>query len=380
MDDRALSRPREARRVIRLDRGVLVTVGIMATRVPKSGPPRSGTRPQGRTASRTPPAGPPRSRSGSSRRPSSGKGKPAKRRGGSGGGKGGRPQKKQPTSPFVILLEWIGHAIAAVWMVAAHATGAAVRHVGKSARDLDPMHRRDGIGLGLLGAAVVVAATTWVGIGSGFGRLMTALVVGAFGSLAWTVPLLLALLAWRFLRHPDRNAETGRITIGGAALVIGTLGLVHIAHGTPSPSNGADAIRGAGGLIGYAVSAPLVAGLTPWVAAPLLALLCGFGLLVITGTPLHRVPNRLAELRGTGAEDAGADGEQPGQGRSGRKRPAAIEAGDHNTPYDSPLLRGGGAVGAGSGRKGAALPGEAARPGGATPAELGGAAAEVGDE
>ena len=39
------------------DRGVLVTVGSMATRVPKSGPPRSGTRPQGRTVSRTPPAG-----------------------------------------------------------------------------------------------------------------------------------------------------------------------------------------------------------------------------------------------------------------------------------------------------------------------------------
>src|SRR5215469_13131566 len=349
----------------------------MATRVPKSGPPRSGTRPQGRAASRIPPAGPGRSRPSSSRRPSSGKGKSAKGRGGSGGGKGGRPQKKQPTSPFVILIEWIGHAIAAVWMVAAHAAGAAVRHVGKSARDLDPMHRRDGIGLALLGGAVVVAATTWVGIGSGFGRLMTAVVSGAFGSLAWTVPLLLALLSWRFLRHPDRNAETGRITIGGAALVVGTLGLVHIAHGTPSPSNGADAIRGAGGLIGYAVSAPLVAGLTPWVAAPLLALLCGFGLLVITGTPLHRVPNRLAELRGTGAEDA--DGEQPGQGRSWRKRPAAIEAGDHDKPYDSPLLRGGGAVGAGSGRKGV-LPGEATRPGGATPAGLEGVAAEGGDE
>ena len=331
--------------------------------------------------SRTPPAGPARSRPGSSRRSSSGKGKSAKGRGGSGGGKGRRPQKKQPTSPFVILVEWIGRAIAAVWMVAAHAAGAAVRHIGKSARDLDPMHRRDGIGLALLGAAVVVAATTWVGIGSGLGRLMSAAVTGAFGSLAWTVPLLLALLAWRFLRHPDRNAETGRITIGGAALVIGALGLVHIAHGTPSPSNGADAVRGAGGLIGYAVSAPLVAGLTPWVAAPLLALLCGFGLLVITGTPLHRVPNRLAELRGTSTDDAGTDGQQPGgQGRFGRKQPAAIEAGDHNKPYDSPLLRGAGAVGAGSGRKGAVLPGETPRPGGAAPAELAGTAAEGGDE
>ena len=218
----------------------------------------------------------------------------------------------------------------------------------------------------------MVAATTWVGIGSGLGRLMTAVVSGAFGSLAWTVPLLLALLAWRFLRHPDRNAETGRITIGGAALVIGTLGLVHIAHGTPSPSNGADAIRGAGGLIGYVVSAPLVAGLTPWVAAPLLALLCGFGLLVITGTPLHRVPNRLAELRGTAADDT--DGEQPDeQGRPGRKRPRHRGG----RPQQAVRLAAAARWGAASrGRKGAMLPGEAPRPGGAAPAELAGAAAE----
>jgi DNA segregation ATPase FtsK/SpoIIIE, S-DNA-T family len=309
-----------------------------------------------------------RSRASSSKRPASGKRKPAKRRGRKPSTRG-KAQSPPPANPFVILVEWIARAIAAVWMVAAHGVGAAVRAVGKSARDLDPLHRRDGIGLALLGAAVVVAATVWWGIGSAFGRLMNTVVGGAFGSLAWMVPLLLALLAWRYLRHPDRNAETGRLVIGGSALVIGTLGLVHIAHGTPSPADGTDAMRSAGGLIGYAASAPLVAGLTPWVAAPLLALLCGFGLLVITGTPLHRVPGRLAGLRGSGDDDADADSGEAATGeRPGRKRPAAIEAGDHTTPYDSPLLRGSGAaVGAGLDQKGAALPGEAARPGGGTP-------------
>jgi S-DNA-T family DNA segregation ATPase FtsK/SpoIIIE len=327
--------------------------------------PSAGTSPRARTASST-------------KRPASGKGKPAKRYGGTArGGKGSNRGKAQPprsANPFVILVEWIGRAIAAAWMLAAHAVGSGARAVGRSARDLDPLHRRDGIGLGLLGAALVVAAAVWFGIGSTVGRLINTAVVGAFGSLAWTVPLLLALLAWRFLRHPDRNAETGRLIIGGSALVIGTLGLVHIAHGTPSPANGADAVRAAGGLIGYFASAPLVAGLTSWVAAPLLALLCGFGVLVITGTPLHRVPNRLAELRGTVADDEDAD-ETAAGGRPGRKRPAALEGGDHSKPYDSPLLPGGGTAVGGAGRKGAALPGEAARPGGSTPAELEGAAA-----
>jgi S-DNA-T family DNA segregation ATPase FtsK/SpoIIIE len=365
----------------------------MATRVPKG-----GTRPQGRTVSRTPPAGG-SSRSGprsSTRRPTSTKGKPASARGGQNGGKGGRgkgtgkgnargkggKQQKQPShDPFVILLGWIGRTVAALWMVAAHGVGTAARALGRSARELDPLHRRDGIGLGLLGVAVVTAATTWFSLSNVVGKGMTTVVSGAFGSLAWTVPLLLAMLAWRFLRHPDRNAETGRITIGWTALVVGALGLVHIAHGTPSPGNGAGAMRAAGGLIGFFASAPLVAGLTPWVAAPLLALLCGFGLLVITGTPLHRVPDRLAELRGTAdTDDAGAADGAPVPGkRPGRKKPAAIEAGDHDKPYDTPLLPGSGANGSAPGGKGAVLPADSSRAGGGAAGELA-AAAEGGDE
>ena len=261
-------------------------------------------------------------------------------------------------------------------MLAAHAAGFAARGLGRSAADLDPMHRRDGVGLAFLGAAVVVAATTWWHMGNVVGKLMTGLVRGGFGSMAWALPVLLALLAWRYLRHPDRNAETGRIVIGGLALTVGVLGLVHIAHGTPSPADGAGAIRAAGGFIGFFASAPLVAALTPWVAAPLLALVCGFGLLVISGTPLHRVPERLAALRGTAPEDGapGTDGTKAPGGRAGRKRLAAIEAGDHNKPYDTPLLGGTGRApdATGRGRKGPVLE-EPSRPAGSAAAELEGA-------
>jgi DNA segregation ATPase FtsK/SpoIIIE, S-DNA-T family len=329
----------------------------MATHVPKG-----DARSQGGTAVRNRPSGTggrPRTRNGMppGRRP-------ARKGGGKGSGKGrnkrGRSKRKSPpqTDPIMILLGWVGHALSGAWMLLAHAAGFAARALGRSARDLDPLHQRDGVGLAFLAAAIVVAATTWWNMGNAASRFMTALVWGAFGSLAWLVPVLLALLAWRFLRHPDRNAETGRLTIGGSALLIGGLGLVHIAHGTPAPADGADAMRAAGGLIGYAASAPLVAVLTSWAAAPLLALLCGFGLLVITGTPLHRVPDRLAELRGlTGRGQAGVPGGEAGarQGpptRFGRKRQAAIEAGDHSKPYDTPILRGAGAADGATGAAG----------------------------
>ena len=250
----------------------------------------------------------------------------------------------------MILLGWVSNVIAAAWMALAHTVGLGARTLGRSARDLDPAHRRDGAGLAALAAAVVTASVAWWHLGSAVGTVLTAVVRGAFGSGAWTIPVLLALLAWRLLRHPDKNADTARIVIGWTALIIGALGLVHMANGTPGPHDGAAAMRAAGGLVGYAASAPLVAALTPWAAAPLLALLTGFGVLVITGTPLHRVPGRLAEVLGfvrrggrpaDGKADEAGAAAAPGQlSRGARRRQQAIEVGEHERAYDTPLLGG----------------------------------------
>ena len=246
----------------------------------------------------------------------------------------------------MILAGWVVAALAGVWMTMAHTVGSLTRAVGRSARDLDPLHRRDGAGLGALCAAIIVAAATWWHV-AGPLRPISALFSGLFGSGAWTIPLLLALLAWRFLRHPDSNAATARMVIGWSALLIGGLGLVYIASGTPRLSGGIAAVRSAGGLIGYGASVPLVDLVTQWGATPVLALVAGFGLLVLTGTPLHRVPDRLADLhgfaRGRGAETDGEAAADAGTGpgsitRLGRRKTEAIEAGARDRAYDSPLL------------------------------------------
>ncbi len=280
-----------------------------------------------------------------------------------GTGKGrttkGRPAPaRKPRDPVVILVAWTGKMIAAAWLAVAGAVGWAARAVGRGARDLDPHHRRDGVGLLTLGVAIVLAASLWARMGNAVGRAIHTAAVDGFGSLSWILPVLAVLLAWRFLRHPDRNSETVRAAIGWTALLFGVLGLIHIAKGTPRPGDGARAIHLAGGYLGYAVSSPLAAALTPWVAAPLLALLAAFGLLVISGTPLHRLPERFAEVRELfggrpRAEEVGDDGlEIDGDYEAGtgavrrargqiarqiRLRPA-IEAGDHTKPYDTPLL------------------------------------------
>jgi hypothetical protein len=282
----------------------------------------------------------------------------------------------------VILVGWIGRAITGAWMVAAGSLGFVVRSIGRGARDLDPHHRRDGAGLLTLGLAIVLAAGLWARMNNAAGREIQAVVAGGLGSLAWVVPVLVALLAWRFLRHPDRNAQTMRAVIGWTALLLGAAGLLDLAKGSPRPSDGAAALRAAGGIIGFAVAGPLASALTRWVVALLLALLAVFGVLVISGTPLHRIPQRLAalgELFGYGRpprdDEDGLEIDRDYEAGTGRVRGQlprhirlrpAIEPGDHVKPYDSPLL----GPGRRRGADGAQPPGVSAGPAAPAPERL----------
>ncbi|HEX3956698.1 MAG TPA: DNA translocase FtsK [Trebonia sp.] len=271
-------------------------------------------------------------------------------------------------------------------MLAAGAVGFGARRFGRSARDLHPDHRRDGVGLFWLGLAILLGAGIWARMHNAVGRGIYIAASSVFGELAFAIPLLAAMLAWRYLRHPDRGPQTAHAAIGWSALTIGALGLVHIAKGTPPLTAGTPTIRSAGGFLGFLVSWPLVHLVTAWVATPLLGLVAGFGVLVITGTPVHRIPDRLAEFRqvfGYGepvgeyqdsadddldlADDEDAPPRRRGQiPRSIRLRPSAIEVGEHVKPYDTPVLepgggRRGGAAGADSRARGDRTVGPAAR-------------------
>ncbi len=74
------------------------------------------------------------------------------------------------------------------------------------------------------------------------------------------------------------------------------LGLVHIGCGAPAMAGGATRIRQAGGIVGWAASTPMMAAAGPPLAVPLLLLLAFFGLLVVTATPVNRIPERLRAL------------------------------------------------------------------------------------
>ncbi|MDQ3274490.1 MAG: DNA translocase FtsK [Actinomycetota bacterium] len=249
--------------------------------------------------------------------------------------------------PVRLLMRGLGRLLRATWLGLAHLVGGLVRHIGKTARDLAPEHRRDGIGLCLVGLAIVTASAVWWDLPSAVGDVTRLVIVGSVGSLGWAVPVLLLAVAWRTLRHPDSNGPAGRQIIGWASIMFGVLGLVHIAHGLPRPSD-PRAMNEAGGAIGY-VTSSLIADLfrTTVVAVPLLVLLAGFGVLVVAGTPVHQIAQRLRSLRDRVLDRHGSDTDVTAAEDGSRMQPAsqgrrAASADDEmgEQPYDSPVLEG----------------------------------------
>jgi S-DNA-T family DNA segregation ATPase FtsK/SpoIIIE len=230
----------------------------------------------------------------------------------------------------------------------AHGVGAVARGVGHGARELEPEHRRDGVGLFMFALSVISAAAVWFQLdGPVMGPVRVA-VTGSVGKVGWLVPLALLVVGWRNLRDPVHNGPAGRQVVGWSALALGLLGVVHVAEGSPQPVSGdAGPLREGGGAIGYVVSSLLLDLLrTPYVVVPVLLLLCVFGVLVITATPLYQVPSRLAAARDRALGRAHADDEETAtRPTRGRGRRTDLDTTDEIDPfmgdpaYDSPVLR-----------------------------------------
>ena len=257
---------------------------IMATRTSSPGRPASATRP--RTDSRGS-GGAPRSAARS--------------------GRAGARKRALPV-----------RVVRGIWMGGAHVVGGTARRIGRSARELDPAHRRDGLAFTLLGLAVVVGAREWWALTGTTGDVIHAIVAGTFGRVGVVVPLVLVALALRLMRHPDRVEANGRIGIGLGAITLAVCGLVHVSADLPAPSGGFDAVRKGGGIVGYLIATPLVSALTIWAGVPLMVLIGIFGFLVVTATPVHAVPDRLRAFYGV------LTGHRSGEPEPEQKTPRAM--------------------------------------------------------
>jgi S-DNA-T family DNA segregation ATPase FtsK/SpoIIIE len=241
--------------------------------------------------------------------------------------------------------------IAAVWLAVAHGLGAVARSIGHTARDLEPEHRRDGLGLFLFGSAVVVAAAVWWQLPGSVMDAARTIVQGSVGKVGFVVPLALLFVGWRTMRDPEHTGPAGRQVVGWTSLAFGILGIVQIAEGNPQPDLGDTSdLQTAGGAIGYVVASLLLDLLrSPYVVVPLLALLSFFGVLIITSTPLYQVPARLAEMRDRllghdpyAADDWQSDPDEteamPARSRRRKSDESDVDPDLGDPAYDSPVL------------------------------------------
>lgn len=216
----------------------------------------------------------------------------------------------------------------------AHGMGWAVRAAGRqaaSARDLDPEHRRDGAGLLMFGLALLTAVALWLSGAGPVGARLADTIRLFLGAISVVVPVLLMIGAWRLMRQPADPEHRGRGLIGWGSLLVSTAALLQIGQDPVDPLER----DFAGGLVGAGVGGLLERAVTAWVAVPLLVLLLLFGLLVVTATPINKIPERLGLLAGglvgapeTAEEDADEPAAKPARKRPAKRMPPPLDPDD----------------------------------------------------
>ncbi|MEI8081817.1 MAG: DNA translocase FtsK 4TM domain-containing protein, partial [Actinomycetes bacterium] len=177
-------------------------------------------------------------------------------------------------------------SLRAMWMAVAHGLGAAVRAFGRPDEELLAAQRRDGTGLFLVLATVVVAAVAWFGLAGPVGMFVDGALFGLFGAMVVLLPFVLIWSAWRVLRKPTERLPRP-VFIGWILAGISFCALWQCLSGAPSPSAGADTIRGAGGWLGWGVTAPIVALIGPLLTGLVALGVLGYAVLLIIQMPVR---------------------------------------------------------------------------------------------
>lgn len=144
----------------------------------------------------------------------------------------------------------------------------AAKGVAQRVAAMDPKHRRDAAGLGLIAFGICLAVALWLPVHA---RLLTDvanLVIVLVGVAAWVSPLLAVKVGVRMLRR--REGRPGHGLVGWGCTLVAFDGLANLVGG-----------KWAGGLVGQVFGHGFAAALSTVLTGLLLVILAGFGLLVL---------------------------------------------------------------------------------------------------
>ncbi len=213
----------------------------------------------------------------------------------------------------------------------AKGAGSTARSVGR-AGDIEPGHRRDGLALGLLAVAVVIAASSWFDAARPVGAWIDSVLRTLVGGAVVLLPVIIAVIAVLLMRTEPNPDARPRLILGCAMIALPVLGLWHLWSGAPQDPA---ARQRAAGFIGFAIGGPLSDGLTPWIATPLLIIAALFGVLLLTGTTIREVPETLYAMfstRGRYDEDDEYDDEYDEPAAAEEAEPEDFSDGYYDDP------------------------------------------------
>ena len=230
----------------------------------------------------------------------------------------------------------------ALWLALATPVGGASRSIGTQMK-IHPDDRRDGAGLVFFLLAALTAVVDWWGVrhwDHWLPEVIHRVTAGTFGWAAVILPIALLITAIRYFRTPQQHEANGRVAIGLTIVLASSAGLAHLTAGMPtinqifeqSSAGGFDQMIDSGGVLGYLVVVPIASLITQYPVWGILSLVLLIGLLVLTDTPVRRIPERLAVARdhiigaptprpaesGPQYDDAAPKAPRPHTGKSGR--------------------------------------------------------------
>ena len=209
------------------------------------------------------------------------------------------PARRTPARRTRRSPDLLDRAIDGVGRGVARAGRGVGRGIGRT-REIDPVHRRGGLGVLVLVLALVVGAGVWAGAGGPVGRTLSDALGAIVGQGALVVPVLLFVVGVVLMTTEAHPEARPRLMVGSGLLALAVLGLVHIVEGLPEEP---ERWHEGGGAVGYLAAIPLATGLTVWVAVPVLLLLSGYAFLLLIDTPLREVPDLLRRLTGRAVPD-----------------------------------------------------------------------------
>ncbi|MCC3329958.1 DNA translocase FtsK [Nocardia abscessus] len=219
-----------------------------------------------------------------------------------------RPVRRTSNTSNTAPLAVITRGISSGWNMLARGLGATTRTLSR-AGEIDNGHRRDGAALALIALSAVIAAAVWLSAGGPVGHWVEDVIRAISGSASAGLPFVASGIAVVLMRTEPRPEIRPRLVLGGLLIGLPVLGLWHIAAGAPTDAHGRSR---AAGFVGFVTGGPLTNGLTAWLSVPILLLAIVFGALLVTGTTVREVPDKLRRYLGTatGGDEYGEfDGE-----------------------------------------------------------------------